>query len=68
MDPCEGAPDEVWDDRARMLVTHMKRLAVTDDGWVTRWSCPTTGETWVQDFPRSEEQGGGPRRLRREQG
>jgi hypothetical protein len=44
---------------------HLERVEVRADGWELVYRCPDTGREWIRDYPRSEEHGGGPVRLRR---
>jgi hypothetical protein len=56
---------EFWDDEARSYVRdHLTFVEVRADGWESVYVCAETGMQWVSDYPRSEEHGGGPLRLR----
>ena len=60
------ATAELWDDAARDYAdNHLQKVAALEGGWVTLLMCPEAGVWWVKDYPRSEEHGGGPVRLRR---
>lgn len=62
---CE-AITELWDDEAKAYANgHLRKVAVLGSGWTTLWECPDSGLQWVKEYPRSEEHGGGPVRLRR---
>ncbi len=57
---------ELWDDEAKKYIEgHLRSIEVKSDGWEVVYDCPNTGFRWIEDYPRSEEQGGGPMRLRR---
>lgn len=43
---------------------HLQKLEVDPVAWTKTYVCEATGRTWLMDFPRSEEHGGGPPRLR----
>jgi hypothetical protein len=43
---------------------HLVRQSVDSDGWIQVWVCPRSEVKWIMDHPRSEAQGGGPKRLR----
>jgi hypothetical protein len=56
---------ELWDDEARFYASeHLERVEARADGWEIVYCCPDTGHLWLRDYPHSEEQGGGPVRLR----
>jgi hypothetical protein len=65
-DPCDDTTvRERWDADAReFAATHLVRLAVGAGGWEALYTCPLSGQLWLEDYPRSEEHGGGPTRLR----
>ena len=57
---------ELWDDEAKSYADdHLEETEVRAGGWEVLYRCPETGVDWVEDYPRSREQGGGPMRLRR---
>lgn len=43
---------------------HLTRVEVRADGWEVTYRCPNTDAEWLEDYPRSEQHGGGPMRLR----
>lgn len=56
----------LWDAEAKDYQSaHLKVLKVQAGGWEVLFRCPATGLLWLEDWPNSEEHGGGPRRLRR---
>jgi hypothetical protein len=56
----------LWDADARdYAASHLKLVEVRAGGWEVVFRCPVTGLLWLEDWPRSEEHGGGPRRLAR---
>ncbi|TQE92840.1 MAG: hypothetical protein FKY71_18965 [Spiribacter salinus] len=58
--------DELWDDEAKTYIhKHLEKIEVRADGWEAVYQCPETKYKWLRDFPRGEEHGGGPLRLRR---
>lgn len=57
---------EFWDDAAKSYADdHLEKVEVRGAGWEVVYRCPETGVDWLEDYPRSHEQGGGPMRLRR---
>lgn len=44
---------------------HLEKVEVDATAWTKRFRCPTTGATWLMDYPESELHGGGSPRLRR---
>jgi hypothetical protein len=57
---------ELWDADAKDYeVSHLRLLETRAGGWQAVFECPDTGIRWLEDWPRSEELGGGPRRLTR---
>jgi hypothetical protein len=57
---------EFWDEEAKHYAEdHLEQIEIRADGWEVVYRCPTTGQKWLEEYPRSEEQGGGPVRLRR---
>jgi Immunity protein 27 len=57
---------ELWDADARAYADrHLEQVEVRAAGWEVLYRCPATDHTWLEDHPRSAEQGGGPMRLRR---
>jgi immunity protein 27 of polymorphic toxin system len=60
-----GEVSELWDDAAkRYAAEHLEQVEVRANGWEVVYRCPVTGRLWLEDYPRSAEQGGGPMRLR----
>jgi hypothetical protein len=57
-------PRELWDNTARVALPHLERAGVDESGWEALFVCPLSGRFWLEDYPRSAEQGGGPMRLR----
>ena len=56
---------ELWDEEAKQYADgHLEEVEVRADGWEVLYRCPVTGRKWLEDYPRSEEHGGGPLRLR----
>lgn len=55
---------ELWDEQADAFAEHLTHQATGENGWAALYRCPATGRLWVEDYPHSERQGGGPRRLR----
>ena len=57
---------ELWDDEARQYIKdHLDQVEIRADGWEVLYRCPVTGWEWLEEYPHSERQGGGPKRLRR---
>lgn len=57
---------ELWDDEAKNYIsTHLELIETQGDGWKVLYHCPKTGRQWQEDYPRSEEHGGGLMRLRK---
>ena len=57
---------ELWSDEAKSYADeHLEQVEVRADGWEVLYRCPVTGRQWLEDYPRGEEHGGGPMRLRR---
>lgn len=57
---------ELWGDEAKSYADkHLEQVEVRADGWEVLYRCPITGHHWLEDYPRGEEHGGGPMRLRR---
>jgi hypothetical protein len=57
---------ELWDDDAKVYADeHLERVETRADGWEVLYRCVVSQRTWLEDYPRSEEHGGGPMRLRR---
>ena len=44
---------------------HLEQVETRADGWVVVYRCAETDREWIEDYPRGEEHGGGPVRLRR---
>ena len=44
---------------------HLAEVEVRADGWEVVYRCPDTGAEWLEDYPESEQHGGGSMRLRR---
>lgn len=58
--------DTLWDQEAKIYADmHLKKVEVRAHGWEIIYECPDSGERWLEDYPYSEAQGGGPMRLRR---
>lgn len=56
---------ELWDNEAKVYADgHLKQIELRAEGWEVLYRCPSTGARWVEDYPNSEEHGGGPMRLR----
>lgn len=56
---------ELWDDEARALIrSGLEQLEVRAEGWEVLYRCLARGTLWLEDYPHSEEHGGGPMRLR----
>ena len=56
----------LWDEDAKDYANaHLKAVEVRAGGWEVIFRCPVTYLLWLEDWPRSEEHGGGPRRLSR---
>ena len=56
---------ELWDDEAKAYAdVHLQQVEVRAEGWEVLYRCPTTSARWLEDYPHSEEHGGGPMRLR----
>ncbi len=43
---------------------HLEKLEVDSVRWTKNFVCPSTGRTWLMDFPQSGAHGSGPPRLR----
>ncbi|WP_197486915.1 Imm27 family immunity protein [Rhizobium bangladeshense] len=43
----------------------LSKIKTEPDSWKTEYRDDATGETWILDYPHSEEHGGGSPRLRR---
>ena len=57
---------ELWDAEAKRYADqHLEQTEVRAEGWEVLYRCPNTGVEWLEDYPRGEEHGGGPMRLRR---
>ncbi len=57
---------ELWDAEAKDYeAAHLRLIETRAGGWEAVFECPETGVRWIEDWPRSEEHGGGPRRLSR---
>lgn len=54
----------VWGEAARQLAEHLVEVSRDESGWSRVLRCPTTAPEWLEDYPFSELQGGGPTRLR----
>jgi hypothetical protein len=64
-----GEIQELWDEDAKSYTDHhVAPVSVAASGWEAVYRCEETGARWVEDYPRSEEHGGGPIRLRRHDG
>ncbi len=56
---------ELWDKEAKEYADgHLDQVEVRADGWEVVYRCASTGVRWLEDYPHSEEHGGGPMRLR----
>lgn len=56
---------ELWDVEAKTYADeHLEEVEIRASGWEVLYRCPDTGRLWLEDYPRSPEQGGGPVRLR----
>ena len=56
---------ELWDDEAKAYADdHLQQVEMRAEGWEVVYRCPGTGARWLEDYPNSEEHGGGPMRLR----
>lgn len=56
---------ELWDGEAKTYAErHLDQVEVRADGWEVEYRCVATGLHWLEDYPYSEEHGGGPMRLR----
>lgn len=61
-----GEVAELWGEAAKAYEDeHLRLIETSAGGWVTVFVCPDTAIAWTEDWPRSGEHGGGPRRLRR---
>lgn len=47
-------------EAAEYLAKHLHRLTVDNRTWDAIYRCPTTAVEWIESYPRSELQGGGP--------
>lgn len=57
---------ELLGDEARAYANdHLSLVETRADGWELVLRCPETDLMFLRDYPRSEEHGGGPTRLRR---
>ena len=57
---------ELWDNDAKAYADeHLVRVETRAEGWEVLYRCVVSQHTWLEDYPRSEEHGGGPMRLRR---
>jgi hypothetical protein len=54
----------VWGTSAAHLAEHLVEQSRDESGWTRVLQCPATGAEWLEDYPFSELQGGGPTRLR----
>jgi hypothetical protein len=61
---CLGVSEMDGDDARRYASRHLVQVEARANGWEMLYRCPATGRTWLMDYPRSAEQGGGPARLR----
>ena len=56
----------LWEEDAKDFASsHLEVVEVRAGGWEVEFRCPNTELRWLEDWPAGEEQGGGPRRLRR---
>lgn len=56
---------ELWNDEAKRYADeHLQMVQDRTAEWEVLYRCPDTGRMWLEDYPRSEEHGGGPMRLR----
>ncbi len=44
---------------------YLRKIRSNIDTWETEYICEETGETWLMDYPNSEQHGGGSPRLRK---
>lgn len=45
-------------------IASLKKIGVNGEKWEKYYLDEQTGEKWIEDYPQSELQGGGPPRLR----
>lgn len=57
--------EELTGAEAARYVMHLRLVAQYADAWEAEYVCDQTGHRWLEDYPRSEQHGGGPPRLRR---
>lgn len=63
-DECTTALSPVWGTLAVHLAEHLVEQSRDATDWSRRLRCPATGAEWLEDYPFSEQHGGGPTRLR----
>jgi Immunity protein 27 len=57
---------ELWDADAKACADkHLEQVEARAGGWEVVYRCPDSEHTWLEDYPRGEEHGGGPMHLRR---
>ncbi|NDC83801.1 hypothetical protein EB093_09115 [bacterium] len=57
--------EELTGDRLIEMRKSLLKIAVDAKLWEKYFINPTTKERWIEDYPQSELQGGGPPRLRK---
>lgn len=62
---CEEISVLCGDEAKSYADEHLEQVEVRADGWEVLYRCPVTCRQWLEDYPRGEEHGGGPMRLRR---
>jgi hypothetical protein len=61
---CQDIQELSGNEAKAYAVEHLERIGTQASGWEILYRCPDTGQLWLEDYPRSEEHGGGPMRLR----
>jgi hypothetical protein len=61
---CEQVTELLNAEAKTYADAHLEQVGLRDDGWTVVYRCPDTGREWIEEYPRSEEHGGGPMRLR----
>jgi hypothetical protein len=61
---CQDIKELSGNDAKAYTAEHLERIGSRASGWEILYRCPDTEKVWLEDYPRGEEHGGGPMRLR----